>query len=64
MKPVRILRVLEYEGDIEFIERSIKKRRVRGVVYINKCNRIRESIIGGVDNILDQITSTDKEVKL
>lgn len=57
MPKVRVLRVLEYTGDLEKVMADLEIRGVKGsVTYGNPGSRvtIREAIIGGYPEILEE----------
>ena len=59
MDRVRILRVLEYEGDRDWVESSLAARSVKGVIEVSGAGQhysrgiIREAIIGETPVILE-----------
>lgn len=56
MQRARLLRVIEYDGPIEWVIEEVKKRGVKGLVEIKfpsgEICIIREAIIGEVPTIL------------
>ena len=64
-KKYRLLRVLEYEGTMEFIKQSLANRVVKGTMprFGGKdSDVIRESIIGGVEGFVELNPETLEEV--
>lgn len=45
-RPVRVLRLLEYVGDRQWVEQAIAKRGVKGTYDVGYRGRINEAIIG------------------
>lgn len=50
-RPVRLLRVLEYVGDREWIDATIERRGVKGTYNVGANRRIREAIIGETNEL-------------
>ena len=48
MERVRVLRVLEYSGTREFVERCLEKRAIKEAYIVSDGNTIREAFLGGV----------------
>lgn len=55
----RILRVLEYFGDAEFIRQSMEKRGVKGRFVIRGGCSIQEAILGETGELLGDMPETD-----
>ncbi len=58
-KRFRILRVLEYEGDREWIDDCIKRRGVKGTQVVGNRGQIREAILGDVAELLPREEKED-----
>ena len=52
MDRIRVLRVIEYEGPRDLIEKMISSRSLKGEQKFNSCV-LREAIIGELPAILD-----------
>lgn len=54
MDKVRVLRILEYEGDREWIEKTLSCRGVKGSYTIPGKGTIKEAIVGEFPTILEK----------
>lgn len=53
-KKFRVMRVLVYEGDYEFIKRSLNGSvPANGEKVISNGNKIKSSLVGGMPDIID-----------
>lgn len=55
---IRVIRLLEYEGDAEWVFKTLEKNSVKGESRVGD-NVIREAIIGTVPEILSRKESED-----
>ena len=56
-KKYRILRVIEYEGSRDFIDRCIQDRSLKGEKTLRD-GSMRESILGDVPTLFEDVTHT------
>lgn len=52
-KQYRLLRIIEYVGDADFIQQSVDRRAVKGRHFVRKGCFIQESIIGETGELLE-----------
>ena len=67
MDRVRVIRVLEYEGPRDWVEKTLAQNAVKGTRNIGNGCVIREAIVGDFPAVVEEIkkayTLTDKEAK-
>lgn len=59
MPQVRVLRILEYIGDQEDIERDLNRRSVKGE-HVSLAYTIREGFVGEFPELLGKVRPEDK----
>ena len=56
---VRVLRVLEYIGTREFVEKSLECRTIKEAYSPSEGNVIREAIVGGILGFEELVDTSD-----
>ncbi len=61
----RLLRILEYEGTMEWIQKSLRERVIKGTMprYKSSEGFIREGFVGGVEGFVEIDPETLEEIK-